>query len=236
MFLLGIAFYMKDKSNIMEVSADNRNIPIYSVKTDENKISLTINCAWNADDIDKILDILEKNDVKVTFFVVGDWVQKYPEAVKKINDSGHEIGNHSNTHPHVNNLDYNQNIKEIEECNQKIEHITGKRSTLYRGPYGEYNDTVYRAADSLNYTMIQWSIDTLDYNNPSQDEMWDRINKNIKNGSIVLMHNGTKNTADSLDFIIKGIKSKGYQVVPVSDLIYKSDYYVNSQGTQIKNK
>lgn len=236
MILLGIAFAVRNKNELIEVASTSKSIPIYSVQTDENKVALTINCAWNDDDIDKILEVLSQNNVRVTFFVVGDWVDKYPEAVKKINQAGHEIGNHSNTHPHVNKLSYEQNLNEINECNNKLEKLIGKKANLYRGPYGEYNDTVFKSAVDAKSTMIQWDIDSLDYNNLTKEEMWKRMDNNLKNGSIILMHNGTKNTANSLDFLIKNIKNKGYELVRVSDLIYQSDYYINSQGTQIKNK
>ena len=122
-----------------------------------------INCDWNADDIDKILKTLEENNTKITFFIVGDWIQKFPEAVKKIHDAGHEIASHSDTHPHVNNLSYEKNIEEIEKSNDKIEEITGERTKIYRAPYGEYNDTIIKAATDKGYYTIQWSLDTLDY-------------------------------------------------------------------------
>ncbi len=138
-------------------------LPIYNVKTDEKKVSLTMNCAWNADDIDSILKTLQENKVKITFFMVGDWIEKFPEAVKKINNAGHEIASHSNTHPHVNNLSYEKNIEEIEKSNDKIEKITGKRTKIYRAPYGEYNNTVIKAAQDKGYYTIQWNLDTLDY-------------------------------------------------------------------------
>ena len=128
--LLGMAFFIKQNDKFITVSSKTKNIPIYSVNTDQKKVSLTINCAWNADDIDKILKILNEEDVKATFFIVGDWVKKYPEAVKKIHNNGHEIGNHSNTHPHVNNLDLEKNINEIEQCSKNIENITGKKTSL----------------------------------------------------------------------------------------------------------
>ena len=136
---------------------------IYNVETKEKKVALTMNCAWNADDIDKILNVLKENNVKITFFIVGDWIDKYPEAVKKIKEAGHEIGSHSNTHPHVNNLSYEENIKEIEESCKKIEQITGTKSTLYRAPYGEYNSTVIKSAQDKKLYPIQWNLDTLDY-------------------------------------------------------------------------
>lgn len=121
------------------------------------------NCDWNANDIDKILTVLKENNTKITFFMVGDWIEKFPEAVKKISDEGHEIASHSNTHPHVNNLTYEQNIEEIEKSNDKIEQITGKRTNIYRTPYGEYNNTVIKAANDKGYYTIQWSLDILDY-------------------------------------------------------------------------
>ncbi len=144
-------------------SSTDKLLPIYKVETTENKVSLTMNCAWNADDIDQILEILQKNNVKITFFMVGDWINKFPEYVKKIYQAGHEIGSHSNTHPHVNNLSYEENINEIESSNDKIEKIIGKRTNLYRAPYGEYNNTVIKAANDKGYYSIQWSLDTLDY-------------------------------------------------------------------------
>ncbi len=166
--------------------------------------------------------------------MVGDWIEKFPEAVKKISDEGHEIASHSDTHPHVNNLTYEQNIEEIEKSNDKIEQITGKRTNIYRAPYGEYNNTVVKAAQDKGYYIIQWNLDTLDYSGLTGEQMWDRLKDKIKAGDIILSHNGTKNTANSLDMLIKNIKSKGLEVVTISDLIYKDNYEISSNGTQIK--
>lgn len=232
--LLGIAFFVRNGSNILEVSSNSKMLPIYSVNIEEKKVALTMNCAWNADDIDLILETLDKTNTKITFFMVGDWVDKYPEAVKKINDAGHEIGNHSNTHPHVNNLSYEDNIKQIETCNTKIEKITNKKTKLYRAPYGEYNDTVLKSAESINCKTIQWNLDTLDYKGLTGTEMWNRLDGKLSQGSIILMHNGTDHTADSLELLINNIKNSGFEIVTVSDLIYESDYYIDSTGTQIK--
>lgn len=167
--------------------------------------------------------------------MVGDWIEKFPEAVKKIYEEGHEIGSHSDTHPHVNNLSYEENIEEIEKSNDKIEKITGNRTNIYRAPYGEYNNTVIKAAQDKNYYTIQWSLDTLDYTGITGNEMWNRISEKLKAGDIILSHNGTKHTADSLDMLINNIKQKGFEVVRVSDLIYLEDYTIDSNGTQIKN-
>lgn len=159
-------------------------------------------------------------------------MDKYAEYVKKINQAGHEIANHSATHPHVANLNYEKNIEEIKMCSQKIEAITGQKTTLYRGPYGEYNNTVLKAAKAENHITIQWSIDSLDYTGLTEREMISRIEPKLQNGSIILTHNGTKNTATSLNGIIKSIKAKGFDIVKVSDLIYQENYQIDVNGVQ----
>lgn len=221
------------KISAIPTSATEKYLPIYNVQTEENKIAFTMNCAWNADDIDSILETLKNNNVHITFFMVGDWVDKYPEAVKKIYEAGHEIGSHSNTHPHVNNLSAEKNLEEINLSVNKIEKITGSKTTLYRAPYGEYNDTVIKTAQENGYYTIQWNLDTLDYEGLTGEEMWNRIKNKLDKGSIILSHNGTKHTSDSLDMLIKNIKASGFQVTTVSDLIYKDNYTINNNGTQI---
>ena len=135
--------FMPVENEIMQTSAKtSKDLPIYSVETNENKVALTINCAWTNDDIEDILQTLKSNNCKATFFLVGDWIDKYEESVKMIYENGHEIANHSNTHSHVGSLNLEKNIEEIKLAADKIEKLTGKRSNLYRGPYGEYNDTV----------------------------------------------------------------------------------------------
>lgn len=230
----GTSEEINDKTVETSSNSSSKLLPIYNVQTEENKVALTMNCAWNADDIDSILETLEKNNVKITFFMVGDWIGKFPSAVKKIHEAGHEIASHSDTHPHVNNLSYEKNIEEIEKSNDKIEKITGNRTKIYRAPYGEYNDTVIKAAQDKGYYTIQWNLDTLDYSGITGEEMWNRIKGKLSKGSIILSHNGTKHTADSLDMLLKNIKKEGYEIVRVSDIIYQNDYIINNNGTQIK--
>ena len=236
LFLLATVFKQNTVQNTIETSASTEKLlPIYSVDTDENKVALTINCAWNADDIDLILETLANNQVKATFFIVGDWAEKFPDAVKKIYESGNEIANHSESHAHVNNLTYEKNVEEIIKCSDRIKQITGTGTSLYRGPYGEYNDTVVKAAEESDHIMNQWNIDTLDYNGSAAETMWERIESKLDKGSIILMHNGTENTALALDSIIKNIKEKGYQPVTVSELIYKDNYTIDNNGVQHKD-
>lgn len=235
LFLMTTLF-AKIPNETVETATNKKQLPIYSVNTEEKKIALTINCAWNADDIELILQTLEKEQVKLTFFMVGDWIEKNEDAAKKIHEAGHELANHSYNHPHVNNLAYDKNVEQIKKCSDLIKEITGKPSTLYRGPYGEYNDTVVQAAKDEKHFTIQWSIDSLDYKSLTGEQMWERIEPKLENGSIILMHNGTENTATSLDMIITKIKEKGYKIVPVSELIYKENYVIDNNGVQnLKN-
>ena len=223
------------KVETIQTSSQEKELPIYNVQTDEKKVAFTMNCAWNADDIDKILETLQKNNVKITFFLVGEWVDKYPEAVKRIAEAGHEIGTHSNTHPHVNKLSAEKNLEEIKLSVDKIEKITGYKTNLYRAPYGEYNNTVIKTAQQNGFYPIQWNLDTLDYQGLTGEEMWNRLKNKLDGGSIILSHNGTKHTADSLDMLIKNIKSSGFQLVTISELIYKDNYSINNNGTQVFN-
>lgn len=226
------AIFTNKSGEIIQTMSQAKKLPIYNVDTSEAKIAFTMNCAWNADDIDQILATLSKHNTHITFFMVGDWVDKYPDAVKKISEAGHEIANHSDGHKHVNNLSLEENEKEVKLCSDKIETITGKKTTLYRGPYGEYNNSVIQAAENQKHITIQWSLDTLDYKGLTADEMWARLNGKVKNGDIILSHNGTKHTADSLDKILTNLESNGFKVVTVSDLIYKDNYIIDNNGTQ----
>lgn len=233
--IAAVGFGIGYTNNVIETVANSKRLlPIYSVERDDKKVALTFDCAWGADDIGSIIDTLELNNIKATFFTVGTWVDKYPEAVKMIAENGHDVGNHSNSHAHVNKLSYEENIKDMQKCNEKIETLTGKSVTLYRGPYGEYNNTVINAAEKLNMQVIQWDVDTLDYNGKTTEEMCKRIKEKIKSGSIILMHNDTDYTAKGLQEIIDTIEDLGYEIVPVSELIYKENFTIDNTGRQIK--
>lgn len=219
-------------------SAGKRKIPIYSVETPEKKIALTFDAAWGADDTDTLLAILENNGVKATFFICGYWVEKYPDDVKKIYEAGHDIANHGATHAHCASLSLPQNKKEIMGAHEKVKELLGIDMNLFRPPYGEYNNTVVQAAEELGYYTIQWSVDSLDWMNRGVQQEISQVlnNKNLKNGAILLFHNGADYTPAALDAIIKGLKLKGYAFVPVSELIYSENYYINNEGRQIPDR
>lgn len=216
------------------VNTTARKLPIYAVGRDENDrvISISFDAAWGNEDTQTLIDILEKYDIKATFFVVGEWVDKYPESVLALYEAGHEIMNHSNTHPHMSKLSVEQMISEIEACNSKIESITGVRPTLLRAPYGEYNDLLIDTLSSLNMYCIQWDVDSLDWKDPTPQQICDRVCSNVCSGSIVLFHNAATNTPAALPSLIERLLADGYTFVPISENIYYRNYEIDHTGRQ----
>lgn len=142
-------------------SATERQLPVYCVQRDGKYCSLTFDAAWGNEDTQQLIDILDTYGVKASFFVVGDWAEKFPESVKALHDAGHEVMNHSNHHDHFNQLSTDQIIADLNACNDKIEAITGVRPSLFRCPYGEYDDHVIAAVNSIGMTAVQWDVETL---------------------------------------------------------------------------
>jgi peptidoglycan/xylan/chitin deacetylase (PgdA/CDA1 family) len=143
-------------------AAETRKIPIYCVSTDAPKVAISFDAAWGADDTETLLSILQSNGIKATFFLCGYWIDKYPDEVKRIFEEGHDVGNHGNTHAHGAQLNLEQNKSEIQGVHDKLKALIGTETFLFRPPYGEYNNTVISAAESLGYYTIQWDVDTLD--------------------------------------------------------------------------
>jgi peptidoglycan/xylan/chitin deacetylase (PgdA/CDA1 family) len=144
------------------LSAAKRELPIYCVNTDEKKIAISFDAAWGADDTDELLRILADNNIKTTFFMCGYWIDKYPDEVKKIYEAGHDLGNHSATHPHMNSLSSAEIKKELDDTYKKVYDLTGYEMSLFRPPFGEYNNTVVTTARECGYNVIQWDVDTLE--------------------------------------------------------------------------
>ena len=211
-----------------------KKLPIYYVKTEEKKVAISFDCAWGIDYTDKLLQIMEEENVKSTFFMVEFWTNKYPEYVQKIDECGHEIGTHSSTHPYMSKLDKNAVIRELTTSKDAIEKITGKKVNVFRPPYGDYNDLLIDTASELGLYTIQWDVDSLDWKNLSSMEIFNRVIKRVKNGSIVLFHNQGLHTAEALLDIIRELKQKGFQFTTISELIYKTDYQMGVDGGQEK--
>lgn len=216
------------------VSAQKAKHPIYSVETDTPQVALGINCAWGNEDIPQLLSVLAAYNIKATFFIVGDWCDKYPESVKQLYDAGHEIGSHSDTHADMTKLDDAGILREIRDSRKKLEAVTGAAVTLFRVPSGAYNSRVIELIESEGMYPIQWDCDSIDYKNPTVEEMRERILKKLRNGSITLFHSGADNTPAALPSIIEAAAQQGFHFVKISEMIYPRPYTVNHEGRQQK--
>ena len=215
-------------------SVTNKKLPIYSVKTDENKVAISFDAAWGADKTTEIMNICDSYNIKATFFLVGFWIDKYPEKVKEIYNRGFEIGIHSNTHPDMTKLSRNKIREELEINIQKIVDITGFRPKLFRPPFGYYNNNLIEICEELELSCIEWSVDSLDWKGLSASAISGRVIDKSQNGSIVLFHNNSDNIIDGLKMCLEYFKNKDTQVVPIGDLIYYENFYIDNQGAQIK--
>ena len=213
----------------------NRLLPIYCVETDKKQIAISFDAAWGNDDTETLIEILKEYDVPATFFVVGAWVDKYPESVKALSAAGHQIQNHSNTHPYMSTLSSAQMTNELSACNKKIEEVTGKCPTLFRPPYGDYSNPVIETVGNNKMYTIQWSIDSLDWKDTATpDSICQRVISKAHPGGIVLFHNDADHTPAALPTILKTLKDDGYEFVFISDLILKDNYEIKHDGTQCK--
>lgn len=211
-----------------------RKLPIYSVETEEKKVALTFDASWGADKTDELISILKENDAKATFFLVGFWVEKYEDKVKKLQENGIEIGTHSNTHPDMTTLNQTKMQLELETSMNILEKVTGLKPKYFRPPYGAYNDKLITCAQDLGLMTIQWDVDSLDWKNLTVENITQRVISKTRNGSIILMHNNGENTAAALRLIILGLKNKGFDFVCVGELVYKDNFHIDHTGRQIK--
>ena len=232
--LTGAAVYSTSAQSVY-FGYSNRKVPIYAVQTDSKKIAITFDAAYGSEETMKIINILKEKDVDATFFLVGFWVEKYPELVKLLDESGIEIGSHSNTHPYMSKLTAEQIKVELQTSRNLITNITGKPVTIFRPPYGDYNDTLINVCDEIGLKTIQWSVDSLDWKGLNTSQMLARINPDIQGGGIILFHNNSDHIVEALPVIIDTLKEQGYELVRISDLIYDSNYTINNNGIQIKN-
>ena len=217
------------------VQATSGRVPIYSVEpADETAkpIALTFNCAWDNSDVPSVLETLKKNDITATFFLVGQWAEKYPDSVKAIAEAGHEIGNHSYSHQDFAELDEKALVDEIVGCSEAIEAITGRLPELIRVPSGSYSDASLSIIEQMGMIPIQWDADSLDWKKVSARKIVKNITSKAQPGSIALLHCGAKNTADALPDLIRELKKDGYTFTTVGKLIHRENYTLDNAGRQ----
>ena len=227
-----LIFWTVNNPAIVGASATQRQLPIYCVQREDKVVSLSFDAAWGNEDTQQQIDILNKYGIHATFFVVGDWVDKYPESVKALADAGNEVMNHSSNHAHFSKLSEDEIVADVTACNQKIAAVTGVTPTLFRCPYGEYDDHVIKAVSSTGTTAVQWDVDSLDWKGLSAKDIQSRVLKNVQPGSIVLFHNAAENTPEALPGIIESLLADGYTIVPISQLLLTGEYTIDHTGRQ----
>ena len=222
-----LMFYAVNYPAAVNASASARQLPIYCVERDQKLASVSFDAAWGNEDTQQLIDVLGRYGVKATFFVVGEWVDKYPESVKALHDAGHEVMNHSNTHAHYPQLPAEEIAADANACSDKIEAVTGVRPTLIRLPYGDYDDNAIRAVRAQGLEPIQWDVDSLDWKEISAEEITKRVTERVQPGSIVLFHNAALHTPEALPAILETLIQEGYTFVPISQLILDGEYNVD---------
>ncbi|MDQ0217029.1 hypothetical protein ELQ35_09140 [Peribacillus cavernae] len=195
--------------------SDLEPAPIYRAHPEKPVVSFLVNVAWGNEYVQSMLTTLKKNDVKATFFLEGRWAKNNPALAKMIEEEGHEIGNHSYSHPNMKTLPAPASQMELQKTNEVIEAVTKVKSQWFAPPSGSYRDETVKIADSLGMGTIMWSVDTIDWQKPSPDVLTTRVLSKIHPGAFVLMH-PTKSSADSLETLIREIKKKNLHIVTVS--------------------
>ena len=214
------------------VLAVKRELPVYSVEREDKVISISFDASWGGDQTMGILDLLDEYNAKATFFLVGIWVDKYPELVKEIHDRGHEIGNHSDSHPHMTQISESKMRQELKGMSDKLEAITGERPTLFRPPYGDYNNAVVTVSRAEGYECVQWSVDSLDWKNRGVQDLITRATKNVQQGDIILFHNDSQYILDALPTVLKTYQEQGFTLIPVGEILLQGDTTIDVQGKQ----
>ncbi|WP_026566477.1 polysaccharide deacetylase family protein [Bacillus sp. UNC41MFS5] len=192
--------------------------PIYKGNPDKPMVSFIINVAWGNEYLSEMLATLKRHNVSVSFFLEGNWTKKNPDLAKLIVSSGHEVGNHSYSHPDMKQLTAWRAREQIVKTNEIIEAATGVKCVWFAPPSGSYRDETIKVAAEFNMKTVMWTVDTVDWRKPSPDELISRVMSKIDNGSMVLMH-PTESTAKSLDRLITQIKQKNLKIGTVSELM-----------------
>ena len=202
-------------------SPASRPLPIYNVDTQE-KIAISFDAAWGEEKTDEILQILKDRDIETTFFLVGYWVDKYPDRVRQIAEAGHEIGNHSYDHRRLTKLNEAGVRSQVSRCEEALASLGEYRPHLLRPPEGAMNATVRRVARAEGYRLILWDIDTRDWAHTPPDTITRNVLESVQAGDIILMHDYIGHdspTPAALRRLIPALLERGYRFVTVSRLI-----------------
>jgi polysaccharide deacetylase family sporulation protein PdaB len=203
--------------------ANSGPVAIAGTRTDQKVVALTFDHSWGNKFTPSILDTLQKNNLKVTFFIMGPWAQKYADVAKRMVDDGHEIGSHGYKHENYGDMTAEWVKEDIKKSHVQIKEATGVEPSLIRPPNGHYSRRSLQATEEMGYKTIIWNADSLDWKNPGRDVIIDRVVKRLKPGAIILLHASDTpvQTAEALPILVEKIKAEGYQIVTVGELLTK---------------
>ena len=231
-FSIGIIWAERDN---VSVFAPHPPSAIYNVPTDRKVVALTFDISWGDKRAEPILDILKNKGVNnVTFFLSSPWSKTHPEIVKKIVDSGYEIGSHGHKHDNYSQFSDDEIAKQIQTANDILTDMTGRTPNLIRMPNGDFDKRVLRIAESMNYKVIQWDTDSQDWKNPGVNTIVSRVVTKAHPGDIILLHasDSSKQTHEALPIIIDQLRAQGYEFVTVSQLLSQTD----TKGNTVQDK
>jgi polysaccharide deacetylase family sporulation protein PdaB len=202
-----------------------RIYPVYQVATTEKVAALTFDISWGTQTPAPVVEVLREKKLRCTFFLSGPWVMNHPELARLIQAGGHEIGSHGHRHINYSTLSPGGVAEELRLAHQSLEQVLGVKANLIRTPNGDYNDTVVRTLRENGYEVIQWSVDSLDWMNPGVDRIVSRVLQRVHPGAVILMHasDSCKQTVAALPAVIDGLRSQGYRLVTVSELLRVAD-------------
>lgn len=219
-------------SSMSVMASTQRELPVYSVDTDKKVVAFTLDTANGSATFEEIFDLFDKYDVKVTFFVTLDWAKGHNDIIKEAVKRGHEVANHSATHPYMSNMSKEQIQKELNETTDYLESVTGQRTMLFRAPYGDYSSQMIKYCRESGFQVVQWDVDSIDWQDRSVEDILQRINSKVQNGSILLFHTNASQITESIPAVIESLREQGYEFVKASDLVLYEDYTIDHTGRQ----
>lgn len=219
LFTVGIIYIEKDNITVFSL---NEPSAVYSVPTNKKVIALTFDISWGEKRAEPILNVLmDKKVTNATFFLSSPWAKSHPDLVKKMADAGFEIGSHGHKHDNYSTFNEEDIRKQIQTAHAVLSEMTGTKPNLIRLPNGDFDKRVLRIANELNYTVIQWDTDSLDWKNPGVDQIVNRVVSKAHPGDIVLLHasDSSQQTHQALPVIIDKLRADGYEFVTVTQLL-----------------
>ncbi len=221
----------------VSTGVDGHERPICCVDTEKSQVALSFDVVRGNENILKILKVLADQKVQAAFFVTGKWAEAYPEDIKAIQEAGHDLGSLGENYRDMTCLGRQERDKELDQAHASVKERTGVDVELFRPPYGAYNDETAQSLKEKGYYAIGWSVDSLDWKDYGAEAITETVcsHKNLENGAIILCHAGAKHTVQALESMIDGLQSQGYELAPVSRLIYREDYHMDAGGKQTLN-